>query len=306
MIVLYEKGKREDIELVRFSPDGQSLLAASFSTVRLWSGLPNPEPPKVLPDLRHSLDAQFTLDGKKLLTDQHTLAITDLTNGTSRRLELWNDWRALFNMTPDGRHVLVAQNNRGVPNGWIACCPVDDPTPKAAVWSRELPRALRNPPVCVSEDRFLLTESWWEPSLVSNVYSYVICSLKTGQPITAIEGPHIGWSPFVTSADGQLLATMLNSRIVVLSVTDLSKPVATVHNDSRKYFTGIAFHPSGKYLAATSNDQTVKFYDTITWEVAKTFTWKISKTRSIAFSPDGTLAAAGGYTGKVIVWDVDV
>ena len=28
--------------------------------------------------------------------------------------------------------------------------------------------------------------------------------------------------------------------------------------------------------------------------------------RSIAFGPDGTLAAAGSGTGKVIVWDVDL
>ena len=39
---------------------------------------------------------------------------------------------------------------------------------------------------------------------------------------------------------------------------------------------------------------------------AKTFTWNIGKMRSIAFSPDGTLAAAGSDSGKVVVWDVDV
>jgi WD40 repeat protein len=71
-------------------------------------------------------------------------------------------------------------------------------------------------------------------------------------------------------------------------------------------FTGLAFHPSGKYLGATNNDQTVKLYDTQTWELAKTFTWAIGKMRSIAFSPDGTLAAAGSDTGKVVVWDVDL
>jgi hypothetical protein len=72
------------------------------------------------------------------------------------------------------------------------------------------------------------------------------------------------------------------------------------------HFTGIAFHPSGKYLAATSNDATVKFYDTTTWQVARTITWEIGKMRSIAFSADGTLAAAGSDSGKVVVWDVDL
>ncbi|WP_162672831.1 hypothetical protein [Gemmata massiliana] len=64
--------------------------------------------------------------------------------------------------------------------------------------------------------------------------------------------------------------------------------------------------PSGKYLAATSNDATVKVYDTTTWELSRTFTWNIGRMRSIAFSPDGALAAAGGDAGKVVVWDVDL
>jgi WD40 repeat protein len=77
-------------------------------------------------------------------------------------------------------------------------------------------------------------------------------------------------------------------------------------NDSTHQFTGLAFHPSGRYLAATNNDETVKLYDTQSWELAKTYTWDIGRMRSIAFSPDGTLAAAGSDTGKVVVWDVDL
>lgn len=78
-----------------------------------------------------------------------------------------------------------------------------------------------------------------------------------------------------------------------------------LRNDGRKHFTGVAFHPSGRYLAATSNDETVKLYDTTTWDVARTFTWDIGRLRGVAFSRDGALAAVGSDTGKVVVWDVD-
>jgi WD40 repeat protein len=71
-----------------------------------------------------------------------------------------------------------------------------------------------------------------------------------------------------------------------------------------KYFTAVSFHPTHNWLAATSNDETVKFYDTETWGLAKTFAFKIGRMRSIAFSPDGTLAAAGSDTGQVVIWDV--
>lgn len=78
-----------------------------------------------------------------------------------------------------------------------------------------------------------------------------------------------------------------------------------VRNDSRRHFTAVAFHPSGRWLAATSNDATVKLYDTATWQVARSFAWDVGKMRSVAFSPDGTLAAAGSDTGRVVVWDFD-
>ena len=97
------------------------------------------------------------------------------------------------------------------------------------------------------------------------------------------------------------------------SMCSMSRPAAEtvspreiVTNNGKKHFTGIAFHPSGRFLAATSNDETVKFYDTLTWEVARTFTWDIGGIRSVAFSRDGTLAAAGSDKGKVVVWDVDL
>src|SRR5205823_1500020 len=105
---------------------------------------------------------------------------------------------------------------------------------------------------------------------------------------------------------GETLVTRTNRRVYVFDLANPTTPPRELKNDNRKHFTGIAFHPSGRYLAATSNDETVKLYDTTTWDVARTFTWDIGKMRSVCFSPDGTLAAAGSDKGKVVVWDVDV
>jgi WD40 repeat protein len=111
---------------------------------------------------------------------------------------------------------------------------------------------------------------------------------------------------FPASPDGSIFVHFKDAQAWVHSTTDFSKPLVTLRTDSCNEFTGVAFHPSGRFLAVTSNDQTVKLYDTATWQLAHTYTWNIGRMRSIAFSPDGTLAAAGSDTGKVVMWDVDV
>lgn len=76
---------------------------------------------------------------------------------------------------------------------------------------------------------------------------------------------------------------------------------------NRSHITGLAFHPSGRYVAATSNDATVRLYDRdADWAIARTFDWSIGRLKSVAFSSDGCLAAAGGEKGRIVVWDVDL
>lgn len=70
--------------------------------------------------------------------------------------------------------------------------------------------------------------------------------------------------------------------------------------------TNIAFHPSGGILAATSDAAPVVFLDTAVWRPVRVFDWKIGRCYGVAFNRDGTLAAAGGDKGKVVVWDVDM
>ena len=116
-----------------------------------------------------------------------------------------------------------------------------------------------------------------------------------------------GTAPLLDIApDSGTFVTCRANELSVWRADDLTAAPRVVRADTRSRLTGVAFHPSGRYLAAVSADKTVKLYDTSTWEVARTFTWNIGRMRSVAFSPDGTLAAAGSDSGKVVVWDVDV
>lgn len=127
----------------------------------------------------------------------------------------------------------------------------------------------------------------------------------SGEIVKTCPRPGLPNDLLASSTAGCLVAAS-KATLSVWPRADLDLDPHVIRNESRKHFTGVAFHPSGRYLAATSNDTTVKLYDTESWQVAKTFTWNVGRLRSIAFSPDGTLAAVGSDTGKVVVWDVDL
>jgi WD40 repeat protein len=137
-------------------------------------------------------------------------------------------------------------------------------------------------------------------------YELRIRDSQTGTLLEDVPFPGRTIQQLLFSPDGRWLAVRAGPALIALNGRNLHEKPIKLRGERKGNFTEIAFHPSSRYLAATSNDQTVKLYDTQTWELAKTYTWDIGRMRSIAFSPDGTLAAAGSDTGKVVVWDVDV
>jgi WD40 repeat protein len=108
-------------------------------------------------------------------------------------------------------------------------------------------------------------------------------------------------SPF-----GHIMVVLSKATLRAYDSRGLSESIRPIRNDEKKHFTAVAFHPSGRFLLVASTDETVKLYDVRTWEVVRSFAWDIGRMRSVAFSPDGTLAAAGSDKGKVVVWDVDI
>jgi WD40 repeat protein len=156
------------------------------------------------------------------------------------------------------------------------------------------------------EDRLVTQEIESGIAVRDQVYKLTVREPDTGKPREEIWVPGRTIDQLLIAPNGSWLVVRAGPSLLVWDCDDLDRKPRKVGYSSPKHITGIAFHPSGQYLAATSNDTTVKLYDTATWRLARTFTWNIGRLRSVAFSPDGTRGAVGSDTGKVVVWDVDL
>ncbi len=107
------------------------------------------------------------------------------------------------------------------------------------------------------------------------------------------------------TADGsKLLARTADRKVQLFDATTGAAAGELVH-PGRSFVSGVAVHPRGPVACARTNG-TVTFWDADTRAQLRTLDWKAGRLASVAFSPDGALAAAGTEDGKIVVWDVDV
>jgi WD40 repeat protein len=180
-------------------------------------------------------------------------------------------------------------------------------TSAEVVWQRPADRTrpiYREPHCFLTSEHFVRSErrEGHGPLLL------VVARWSDGQDVAETEFPNSAIGYHAVSPDGTLLALGANygPSVHIYRTDDLAaKPVRLTHRE-RKWFFDIAFHPSGRFLAAANNDRVVTLFDAKTFSEVQSYAWKIGKLRAVTFSPEGTLAAVGSNTGKVVVWDVDM
>jgi WD40 repeat protein len=304
------------VDGLAFGPDGRSLAAAgSVAGLQLWDDIHSDRPPRTF---KHPEPAQldgpveFRTDGRFVMCRSDRGPVIWSLDGshlvTVPPTHFGVICRASF--TPGDSLLVTDYKQNAVPYfGVIELRPLFEPTADRAVWSHPTLDIPGQAPI-VAEDG--ATFAAYHAAIADSRrrrFAVVTHDLATGRILrTSGPGPEkVGLSSvglrfglLVQISDRQISAWKIDV------ANDWQQPFFSTKNDQKRNVTDVAFHPSGRYLAATSNDATVKLYDTTTWEVARTFTWDIGRMRSIAFSPDGTLAAAGSDKGKVVVWDVDL
>ncbi len=308
MLVL-NLGRKHRIDHLEFSPDGRALVASATAGLYIWRDFADGQTAARLPSSSYPGLARFTADGRWLFTTRSELTRIDPATGACESCSLWGSYGARFDPSPTEPVILVTYHVPGGPTNRarIGLWRTDDLSATGKVWEHEMEGfAFYAPRFLPSGEQFIRAEVRWLADQFRNEFSVARYSAadgeRIGQPILL---PFNAYDLSV-SPDGCWLAHRNANHIELAPLEPAAGPVACIRNDNRKHFTDAAFHPSGKCIAATNNDRTVKLYDTATWQESRAFTWDIGRMRSIAFTPDGALAAAGSDTGQVIVWDVDL
>lgn len=302
MILLTSRRKGGD--LLAFGPDSRMLAARSESGLQVWTDVTSGAKAKVYRDLISIASIQFTPDGKHLVFDGSRSGVIDLTDGGVSFFPDPDGYR-FSSLRSDGRFLLSVHLPQDRSNR-IECWPFMPAHPvRRPLWKVRLKRWFGGRPIALPDGGFVLQEGEKADGSRERWFCYVVRSGQNGRALG--ESVHLDWvsERDAVSPDGKWIVGQHTNELRIWSLEELEKPPLERKNDSRKIFTDVAFHPSGCWLGVSGNDGTVKMFDTSTWHVAHTYSWGVGKMVGLAFSPDGTLAAAGSDKGRIVIWDVE-
>jgi WD40 repeat protein len=195
-------------------------------------------------------------------------------------------------LSADGERILVAYRTRSgseLFGGWPG-------TRKGKVWHSTLPEKFSTLAGFLPDgERFVTVED------KLRVWSFASREILTSGRHKPVGSQHPQISP-----DGRYLGVIGYHSMYFWDLTTLDKPRRISGSSSFGDFRSFAFHPNGKTVAIIHGGPTlVKVYDVGTLKLIHKWTWKLGPLRSVAYSPDGTVAAAGSEDGRIVFWDVD-
>ena len=129
-----------------------------------------------------------------------------------------------------------------------------------------------------------------------------IFDVDSGNLLSTLAGHEYDVWAVAFSPDGERLASggFNDGRV---RIWDLSTGEALILEGHTAAIEGLAFHPSGDWLATASDDFTMKIWDATTGELLRDVADFQDVVDSVAFSPDGTRLAATSTGVEIRMWD---
>jgi WD40 repeat protein len=288
---------RETAVCLAFSPDGTTLAASRPWSVELWDPATSKQR-RILEGHRHfSTSLAFAPDGRALLS------------AGERRGGRWHgSVQAVIWDLADGR---VAAEFVSPASDRLGLTRVLDPT--TVLWVQPGPTEKAGPVATVTD-------------------------VSTGKPRVLFDAP----GPLrdaALSPDGRTLAAAVRGDVVLWSLADVAAPVPAAPSTGWRRWLGrpgvaavppltsrltlsagaeridaVAFTPDGRRLLAGSAVGTVREWDVPEFageivpgprQPRAVYDWGIGAVTTLAVAADGLTAAAGGASGRIVVWDVD-
>ncbi|MEO8427467.1 MAG: serine/threonine-protein kinase, partial [Verrucomicrobiota bacterium] len=325
-------GKPSPVLRVRhadWSGDGRRVLTVCNYSTRIWDAKSGEPIGKVLEEGNEISSAQFSPDGRRVLTASRDRTVqlwdaeTGLKSGEPMQHKSGVNW-AVF--SPDGRRIASASREHGA-QIWDASTrqPVGQPlAPRSAmlrvafsadgtrvvtgandgvaqVWDTETGRAIGAPMRHVSEVRSaVFSPDGQRVATAASDRSARVWNARTGQPVTLSLNHKALVEVVRFSPDGRSVITgsFDNTARIWDAQTGVPLMPPLPHNN---VVSEVAFHPDGRRVLTVSRDGAIRLW-TLPTHDRTLKSADMSGQRALAFSPDASLALCVNDRNEPRVW----
>lgn len=302
--MLVWRGHKAKVRSLAFSPDGRTLATTAGSSKYVW--LWDPTTGKKLNKFedRHRYDGArcvaFFADGKYVAATWERGGATVWYAASGARASVltaqgfWQYPDALA-IAPDGArafacagNLLIEWDNALAKPPSAGSISPDHTHTKSCLGTPRLGFSPKGTYFCVAEERMWLLD----PNTLAE---------------RRVLRPPVGDASAATFAftpDESRLAVAFGHRAAIFSVGEWDQPPVRLGSHGN-LVRAVGFLPGGGTVLSAAMDGTVRLWDVATGAETRSFDWGIGSVQAAAVSPDGTLCAAGGDYGHLVVWDVD-
>lgn len=299
--MLVWRGHKAKVRALAFSPDGRfvATTAGNSQYVWLWEASTGQRVRKFADGYAGRRAIAFFPDGRHIAAvwEYGGGSVWDVESGevVSRFEAPSGQYPDALAVSPDGARLFGCQAAQSVFEWDGPTLPLVDRRPPARTHvklCRGTPRIGFSPKgtyFCIAEWQMWL----YEPSALE-----LRRTLRA--PLGDASAAAFAWTP-----DESRLAVAFGHGAAVWRADDWTAPPVRIPGHGN-LVRAVGFLPGGGSVLTAAMDGTVRLWDSTTGAETHQFDWGIGKVQAAAVSPDGTMCAAGGDDGHLVVWDIDL